>query len=115
MGRKDKEKQMPVEKYDFDLSGLLTVTQRLVAGGASRSDVIVYLHAESISIVSSVEVISDLYKTDMTTGKKIVFSHPVWKQVAENASVLHESLIGDLESKGKFVEKEGIVTITLKL
>jgi len=106
---------MPVEKYDFDLQGFLALARHLVAEGASCSDIVIRLHEEGVSIVSSVEVVSDLYRTDMTTGKKIVFSHPIWSHAAENASVLHEALVEGLKREGKFTEKNGLLSVKVKL
>lgn len=106
---------MHVEKYDFDLEGLLATSQGLVDRGASCSDVIIHLHEQGVSLVDSVEVISDLYKIDMTTGKKIVFSHPIWRPSADSAKQLHDALIKELKSEGKLVEKDGYVTSTIKL
>lgn len=106
---------MHVEKYDFDLAGLLATSQELVDKGASCSDIIVHLHEQSVSLVDSVEVISDLYGTDMTTGKKIVFSHPIWSPAAESAKQLHDALIEELRSRGVLTEKNGYVTSTIKL
>jgi hypothetical protein len=106
---------MQIEKYEFDLQGLVAMSQRLADQGASCSDIIIRLHEDGISIVDSVEVISDLYETDLTTGKKIVFSHPIWKLVAANAIEIHETLIRDLKSEGKFLEENGRVSVTIKL
>jgi hydrogenase maturation factor len=106
---------MSVEKYEFDLQGLLAMSQRLVNQGASCSDVTIRLHEDGVSIVDSVEVVSDLYGIDMTTGKKIVFSHPIWGLVAEDAAGLHEALLQELKSQGKFSEEAGAVTVTVKL
>lgn len=106
---------MQVEKYDFDLEGWLAKSRYLAEKGASYSDIIAYLHDQNVSLVDSVEVISDLYKIDMSTGKIIVFSHPIWSQDAESASALHDTLIEGLKRVGKFTEKYGLLSVRIKL
>ncbi len=106
---------MQVEKYDFDPMPFVAMSQELVNKGASYSDIIAYLHEQNVSPVSSVEVISDLYKTDMGTAKKIVFSHPIYCSAAEDSNKLHDALIEELKASGNVTEKNGFVTITIKL
>lgn len=106
---------MQVEKYDFDPMPFVAMSQELVNKGASCSDVIAHLYEQNVSPVSSVEVVSDLYKIDMNTAKKIVFSHPIWSSSAEDSSKLHDSLIEELKINGKVSEKDGFVIITIKL
>ena len=105
-----------VEEYYFDPSVFVAECLPLVTQGIACSEIIVYLQQKGLSLIDSVEVVSDLYRISLTGAKKIVFSHPTWRVVAEASSELHESLIQELKEDGKLVkQKDGSCTWTDRL
>jgi L-fucose mutarotase/ribose pyranase (RbsD/FucU family) len=88
---------MQVEKYDFNLNGLLSECLPLMDEGLPCSDMIAFLQRKGVSLVDSVEAISSLYDIDMNTSKKIVFSHPVWGDLVRTTQELHNEILQELK------------------
>lgn len=75
-----------------DLENMIEECQKRVSHGASREDLILYLHHEGITIVDSMKVLKEIYKISLGEAKEIVTAHPAWTDEVRSADILHEQL-----------------------
>lgn len=81
---------------------LVAEARHKVAQGIPVSDIISYLHQQSISIIDAIKVIREVYGISLGESKRLVTSNSAWGSVVEAAKPLHEKL-----EKFELDEQEG--------
>lgn len=75
-----------------DLENMIEECQKRVSHGASRGDLVLYLHHEGITIVESMKVLKEIYQLSLGEAKELVTAHPAWANEVRGADILHEEL-----------------------
>jgi hypothetical protein len=74
-------------------------SQKQMAQGASRDELIASLHAQGVSIIESIKVVRILYHVNLRDAKSIVTAHPVWADLVQRWDPIHAALLEEFEKE----------------
>ena len=75
-----------------DLTKFIEDCKGRVSRGASREELILYLHDQGLTIVETMRILKETYKLSLGKAKEIVTAHPVWANEVKGADRLHSDL-----------------------
>ncbi len=73
-------------------SEALKAVQKAAENGLPPEVSVVRLHDMGFSVIGSMQIIREVYKTSLSEAKKTVANHPVWAKLSESANSLHDEL-----------------------
>ena len=81
----------------MSLEEVKTKCQKEIRDGKNSEEIVELLHASGLNITESMKIIMELFNISLGKAKMIVAGHPVWKNVVDAASPLHDDMIRNID------------------
>ena len=84
-----------------DIDKLAQECQSRLAQGASRNDLVVFMHKHDATIIESIKILRLLLKIPLNEAKVFVASNAVWNAMAKTADQLHAQIETQVVGRAK--------------